>query len=136
VADDARLKLTFRLVPADDRPADPAVLDDIVRLIRQAFATVPKDAPAVAVPVGGFHEPTDDQERRAVRGLESRIENRIQEASAASQAAVEKRAETAARPDGRQQLADDALAAAERVVAVVQSALLRRVALRAPESGS
>jgi hypothetical protein len=132
VADDARLKLTFRLVPADDRPADPAVLDDIVRLVRQAVATVPKDAPSVTVPSAGFHEPTDE-EKREILGLESRIENRIQEASAASQAAVVKRAETAARPDGRQQLADDARAAAERVVAVVQSALLRRVALRVRE---
>lgn len=132
--DDARLKLTFRLVPADGRPADPAVLDDIVRLIRQAVATAPKDAPRVAEPAEGFREPIGD-ETRDLRGLEARIETRIQQASAASQAAVEKRAELARQPDSREKLADEARVAAERVVAAVQRAVLQRVNVSSPETG-
>jgi hypothetical protein len=129
VADDAKLKLTFRLVPADDRPADPVVLDDIVRLIRQAAATAPKDVPKVTEPADGFRAPADD-EGRDVRGLESRIENRVQQASAASQGLVERRALTASQLDGQQMLAEQSLEAAERVIAAVQGALFRAVAVR------
>lgn len=131
MADDTQLKLTFRLVPADDRPAVPVVLDDIVRLINQAIATDAKDAPRVADPDDGFREP-GPEERRGLRGLESRIENRIQESSAAAQATVEQRAQTASQPDGDQKLADEALAAAERIIAAVHRALLSKVAVRVP----
>ena len=133
MADDAKLKLTFRLVPADDRLADPVVLDDIVRLIRQAAATAPKDTPKVTEPADGFRAPADD-EGRDLRGLESRIENRVQQASAASQAAVEKRAQTATQPDGQQQLAEESLLAAQQVVAAIQGARFRAVAVHVPET--
>lgn len=132
MADDAKLKLTFRLVSADGRPADPVVLDDIVRLIRQAVATAPKDAPTVAAPTHGFREPPNEDDARTLRGLEAKIENRIQEASAASQKAVELRAGTAVQPDGPQKLAAESLAAAQRVVSAVQRAILQRVAVTAP----
>lgn len=132
MADDAKLKLTFRLVPADGRPADPVVLDDIVRLIRQAVATAPKEAPTVAAPADGFREPTPD-EAQTLRSLEAKIENRIQQASAASQKAVEQRAETALQPDGPEKLAAESLVAAQRVVSAVQRAILQRVAVTAPE---
>lgn len=130
--DDASLKLDLRLVPADDRPADPAVLDDIVRLIRQAVATTPRDAPAVGEPVGGFREPTAE-ETRNLRGLESKIKHRVEQASRESQAAAEKRAETAAQPDAGQKLAEESLRAAERLVAAVRRAILRGVAVRVPD---
>lgn len=122
--DDAKLKLGFRLVPVA-RPADAVVLDDIVRLIRQAAATAPKQAAVVSEPAGGFREPTED-ESRTLRGLEAKIENRIQEASGASQSAVEKRAVTGDQPDA-------SLKAAEALVGAVQRAIIRHVTVRVPD---
>jgi hypothetical protein len=131
VDSDAKLKLSLRLAPADDRPADPVVIDDIIRLIKQAVATVPKDSPAVTAPADGFHPPTGEE----LRELDTKTQHRIEQASAASRAAVEQRAETAAQPDGDQKLAAEALAAAERVVSAVQRAVLRNVAVRVPDAG-
>ena len=131
MADAAKLKLTFRLVPADGQPADPVVLDDIVRLIRQAAATAPKDAARVTEPADGFDEPSDN-DKRALQVLQSKIETRIDQSSAASQAAVAKRVQTASQPDGHQALADEALAAAEQVVAAAQRAIFQRVAVHVP----
>jgi hypothetical protein len=133
VDDSAILKLTCRLVPADDRPADPVVFDDIVRLINQAIATAAKDWPRVSEPAAGFQEPRDD-EKRGLRSFESKIESRIQESSAASQAAIEKRAQTAIRSDGPRVLADESLETARQVVAAVQRAILRRVVVRVIDS--
>jgi hypothetical protein len=133
VEDDAKLRLDLRLVPADDRPADPVVLDDIVRLIRQAVVTAPEEAPKVTEPAEGFRQPSAD-ENRDLRSLESRIKNRIEQASAESQAVIEKRAETAKQPDGEPRLKDEALRAAEQVVSAVQRAILRGVAVRVPET--
>jgi hypothetical protein len=132
VADEAELKLTFRLVPADDQSANPVVLDDIVRLIRQATATAPKDVPHVAELADGFRAPDDNHP--TVRGLETRIKHRIEQASAASQTNVEKRAQTATQRDASQKLAEESLIAAQKVVAAVQAALVQRVAVRVPET--
>jgi hypothetical protein len=131
--DSALLKLTCRLVPADEQPADPVVFDDIVRLIGQAIATAAKDWPRVSEPAAGFQEPRDD-EKRELRSLESKIESRIQESSAASQATIEKRAQTASQPNGPQLLMDQSLDAAQQLVAAVQRAILRNVAVRVVES--
>jgi hypothetical protein len=131
VDDGAQLKLSFRLVPADDRPADSVVLSDIVRLIQQAIATAPKDVPTVSVPDDGFREPGPDNGRSAL-SLKPRIESRIQQASAASQQIVEKRAQTLSQADGEQRLAEQSVAAAERVVSAVQGAIIRAVAVRVP----
>ena len=133
MADNAELKLTLRLVPVDGQLADPVVLNDIILLIRQAVATAPKDAPKIAEPTHGFRL-TRQEEKPALQALESRIENRIQETSAKSRAAVEKRELTANQSDAKQQLAEDSLAAAANVVSAVQGALFRRVALRAVEN--
>lgn len=132
--DQAELQLSLRLVPADDQPADPLVLDDIIRLVRQAIATAPRETPTVHEPEGGFREPTEEQDKRALRSLHSKIENRIQEASAASQSEIAKRAEIASQPDGADKLARQSLQAAERLVPAVQRAMLRRVAVRIPEA--
>jgi len=131
--DDALLKLTCCLVPADGPPGDPVVFDDIVQLINQATATAANDWPRVAEPAAGFQE-SCDEEKRGLRSLESKIESRIQESSAAGQAAIEKRALTAIQPDGPRVLADESLEAARQVVAAVQRAILRRVAVRVVES--
>jgi len=134
VADDAELKIDFRLVPADGRPADPVVLDDIVRLILQAQATLPREAPSVAEPADGFRSPIDDDP--VVRGLERKIKDRIEQDRAASQAAVETRAQTARLPEAAEKLAEESLRAAQRVLSAVQSAMLRRVAVRVPDLGA
>ncbi|MDB5311752.1 MAG: hypothetical protein JWO38_5954 [Gemmataceae bacterium] len=131
MADDPKLKLELRPGPADG-PPDPAVLDDILKLVRQGVVTTSKQARQVSAG-GGFH-PLNDGEMRELRALTTTIEHRIEQASAASQMAVEKHAETAKQPDARQQLAAESLAGAEAVVAAVQRAILRGVAVRIPDS--
>ena len=130
---DAELKLTFRLVVADDERADPVVLDDIVRLIQQAAATLPVHAPRLTEPKMGFQQPGENIVRE-IRSLESKIETRIQQSSAASQDAVESRARQAIEPNGTAILAGQARSAAERIVSIVQGAVLRRMAIRVSES--
>ena len=133
MADHAELKLTLRLVPADDRPANPIVLDDIVRLIRQALVTAPKDSPQIIEPAEGFREPNGD-ENRTITSLVSKIESRIQQSSAASQAAVERRARTANEPDGQEKLRAETLDSAARVVSAVLGAILKRVRVSVPDA--
>lgn len=131
MADEPRLKLELRVGPADS-PPDVAVLDDLVRLIRQGVTTAPKAAPQVA-DGPGFRQPTPD-EQRDLRDLTSKVEHRIEQASAASVAAVARRAEVAAQPDGAAKLADESLKAAERVVSAVGRAVLRGVAVRVADA--
>lgn len=126
----AELQLDLRLVPAD-APPNPQVLDDIVRLIQQAIATLPKDAPQLVV-----ERPLDSPaaaERTETNAAEAKIKHRIEQASRESQALVEKRAETAALPDGEQKLAEESLKAAQNVVSAIQRAILRGVAVSVPE---
>lgn len=127
MAEDATRQLELRLVPAEGAP-DAALFDDLVRLIQQGVATAPKQAPQVAT-TGSFIAPAD----KSQNALEAKVCSRIDEASKASEAAVAKRAEVAQRPDGDTQLADEALAAAQDVVAAVQRMLLRGIAVRVPE---
>ncbi|HUR54126.1 MAG TPA: hypothetical protein VMZ71_08340 [Gemmataceae bacterium] len=128
--DVAEKQLDLRLVPAEG-PPDPQVLDDIIRLIKQAVVTLPKDAPQLAAE-GELRPPTPD-EQPEVNAAEAKIKHRIEQASRESQAFVEKRAETAVQPDGEQKLAEESLKAARRVVSAVQRAILRGVAVRVPE---
>lgn len=126
MSDEAQIQLTLRLTPADDKPADPFVFDDIVRLIRQAVATAPKQVPIVTIPSEGFRKPDGADEQR-IRSFETRIEHRIEQASAASQAAVEKRLEVGNDPD-------QSLEAAQQLISAVQRALLQSVVLRLPDN--
>ena len=126
MSDEAQIQLTLRFMPVDDKPADPLVFDDIVRLIRQAVLTAPKQVPTVKAPSEGFHKPRGEDEQR-IRGLETRIKHRIEQATAASQAAVEKRLEVGDEPN-------QSLEAAQQLISAVQRALLQSVVLRLPES--
>ena len=126
--EDARLKLDVRLVPAEGKP-DPALLDDLVRLIWQGTVTAPPQTPRVST-ADEFHTPPDNSRV----ALETKIKHRIAQASVESQAAVAKRAETAKQPDGKQKLADESLAAAQNVVAAVQRAIIRGIAVRVSDS--
>lgn len=126
--EDAKQKLDIRLVPAEGEP-DAALLDDLVRLIKQGVVTAPKQAPQVSA-VGEFVAPTDNSRN----ALEAKIRNRIEQASNASEADVAKRAKIAKQPDSEQKLAEEALAAAQNVVAAVQRAILRGITVNVPDA--
>lgn len=128
MAEEAKQKLDLRLVPAEGE-SDAALLDDLVRLIKQGSATAPKQAPQVGT-AGEFAAPPDNSQN----ALETRIKHRVEQASNASEADVAKRAEVAQRPDGEQKIAEEALAAAQNVVAAVQRAVLRGIAINAPDA--
>ncbi len=128
MAEDAKLKLEVRLVPAEGEP-NAALFDDLVRLIRQGAATVSNQAPPVST-AGEFVAPADKSQNE----LEAKVRSRIEQASAASQADVAKRAEVAQQPDGESKLADEALEAAANVVAAVYRLLHHGVAVRVPDS--
>ncbi|QJW94290.1 hypothetical protein [Frigoriglobus tundricola] len=127
MSEDAKQKLDLRLVPAEGEP-DIALLDDLVRLIKQGVVTAPKQAPQVNT-TGEFAAAPDHSQN----ALETRIKHRIEQASNASEADVAKRAEIAKQPDGDARLAEEALAAAQNVVAAVQRAILRGIAVRVPD---
>ncbi|AWM42011.1 hypothetical protein GobsT_68470 [Gemmata obscuriglobus] len=126
MAEDAKQKFELRLVPAEGRP-DPVVFDDLVKLIRQGIATAPKQAPQIST-AGEFSAPSDGSQN----ALETQVRHRIEQVSNLSVADVAKRAEIAKQPDGEVQLADEALAAAQEVVAAVQRMLLRGIAVQVP----
>lgn len=132
MAELASLKLRFRLTPSEGEP-DAALLDDLIRLVKQAVATPPT---AVIESVSGdFHPPTDDV-RKALAGLDSQIKHRIEQASAESRQLVEQRAALVQQPDGEQKARDGALAAAQQVVSAVHRAMLRGVIVSTPEPTS
>ncbi|MDY3561505.1 hypothetical protein R5W23_002783 [Gemmata sp. JC673] len=126
MTEDAKQKFELRLVPAEGAP-DPVVFDDLVKLIRQGIATAPKQAPQISTS-SEFDLPPDNSQNP----LETQVRHRIEQASNASVADVAKRAEIAKQPDGEAQLADEALAAAQEVVAAVQRMLLRGIAVQVP----
>jgi hypothetical protein len=128
MSEDAKRKLDLRLVPAEGEP-DAGLLDDLVRLIKQGIVTAPKDVLQVST-AGEFVAPPDNSQN----ALESKINHRIEQASEASKADVAKRAEVAVQPDGEHKLADEALAAAQNVVAAVQRAITRGIAVQVPEA--
>ncbi|HET6573980.1 MAG TPA: hypothetical protein VFG68_10290 [Fimbriiglobus sp.] len=123
-------KLELRLVPADS-PADPLVLDDLIRLIRQGLATASKEMPRVG-DGPGFRPPTAD-ERNTTADLEAKIKHRIEQ-DPDSHGSIAKRAELTSQPDHEQKLADEMRVAAEYVAAAVQSALLRGAEVRVPDA--
>ena len=124
--EDAKQRLDIRLVPAEGEP-DAALLDDLVRLIKQGVLTAPKQAPQVST-AGEFTAPPGNSQN----ALETKIKHRIEQTSNASEAEVAKRAETAKLPDGEAKLAEESLAAAQGVVAAVQRAILRGITVRVP----
>lgn len=130
MAELACLKLLFRLTPSEGEP-DAALLDDLIRLVKQAVATPPT---ADIVPVSSdFHPPTDD-ERKALAGLDSQIKHRIEQASADSRSLVEQRSALLHQPDGEQQSREAALLAAQQVVSAVHRAMLRGVIVNTPSN--
>jgi hypothetical protein len=126
--EDVKQKLDIRLVPAEGEP-DATLLDDLVQLIKQGIVTAPEQAPQVNT-TGEFVVPPDHSQN----ALESKIKHRIEQASEASKVDVAKRAEIAKQPDGEQKLAEEALAAAQNVVAAVQRAIIRGIAIQVPEA--
>jgi hypothetical protein len=126
--EDAKLKLEIRLRPAEGEP-NAALLDDLVRLIQQGIVTAPKGVPQVNT-AGKFVAPPDNSQN----AVESKIKHRIEQASEASQADVAKRNEIAKQPDSEQKLAEEALAAAQNVVAAVQRAMMRGIVVQVPEA--
>ncbi len=132
MAELASLKLQLRLSPAEGEP-NAALLDDLIRLVKQAVATPP--VPVTETPVAEFHHPTDD-EQNTLAGLESKIKHRIEQASAESRQQVEQRAALIQQPDGDQKARDAALMAAQQVVGAVHRAMLRGVIVSTPEPTS
>jgi hypothetical protein len=123
MAEDARLKLELRLVPAEGEP-NAALFDDLIRLIKQGIITAPKGVTQVNSS-GEFHTPTNN----SMNDLEAKIKHRIEQASADSRSIVEKRAELVAQPDGEAKLAAESLEAAQGVISAVQRAIIRGVAV-------
>ena len=121
--EDANRKLELRFGPENGKP-NSVILDDIIRLVKQAVATMPNDASHVAT-TGTFRKP-DDAEAPELQRVEANIRERIERASEASRAATEKRAETGDQPE-------ESLKAARNVVSAVQRAILRGIAVRVPE---
>jgi hypothetical protein len=132
MAELASQKLQMRLTPAEGEP-DAALLDDVIRLVKQAVATPPATVSAAAT--GEFYPPTDE-ERKSLTGLESKIKHRIEQASAESRALVTQRAELLQQPDGEQKAREAALIAAQQVVSAVHRAMLRGVVVNTPEPTS
>ena len=131
MADQAELRLSLRLVPVNGFP-NAVVFDDIVRLIRQGVATAPSEARRVEG--GAFRTPVESEHReQGLHNLESQVKHRIEQASANSESAVEQRKQLAQQPDGQQKLAEQSLLAAEQLVAAVQRAMLRGIAVRVPD---
>lgn len=132
MAELASLKLSLRLTPAEGEP-DAALLDDLIRLVKQAVATPP--VPVTDPPAGEVHPPTGEAQK-ALASLESKIKHRIEQASAESRRQVEQRAALVQQPDGEQKARDMALAAAQQVVSAVHRAMLRGVIVSTPEPTS
>lgn len=128
MAEDARLKLELRLVPTDGQPPNAALFDDLIRLIRQGIVTAPIGVPQVNTS-GEFHTPPDNSQNN----LEAKVKHRIEQASADSRVAFEKRKELASQPDREAKLAAEALEAAQRVVSAVQRAMIRGIAVQLPD---
>jgi hypothetical protein len=128
---DPAQKLDLRLIPADGGKPDYQVFDDIARLIRQAHATAPPQAPRIG-PSRGFRTPGGAEAEEAAK-LVSQVQHDIEQASLKSQADVAKWAELAQQPDAADQLANESRLAAEQLVAAIGRALLRGIAVRTPD---
>jgi len=129
MAEPATMKLEFRLAPSSGEP-NSEVLDDLVKLVRQAVATAPPDSSRIEAD-GEFHPPEGEGER-SLRGLESRIKHRIEQGAGASQKLIEQRETLTHQPDGAAILAAEATRAAEAVVAAVQRARIRGMVVTTP----
>jgi hypothetical protein len=126
MAEPATMKLELRLTPSSGEP-NAEVLDDLVKLVRQAVVTAPPDS--LKIQTEGEFVPPEGEQEKSLRGLESRIKYRIEQAAGASQMLIEQREATSGQPDGAAKLAAEATFAAQAVVAAVQRARLRGVAV-------
>jgi hypothetical protein len=131
--DVAAHKFEIRLAPTEGE-ADPVLIDDILRLIRQAIATA---SPQVEVPAmnGEFTKP-DEEEQQSLRQLDSSIKHRIEQASAESRTLVEARAAKAAQPVSEAEIAEESIDAAANLVSAVQRAMIRGLRITVPDSSS
>ena len=123
---DPARELALTLVTADG-PADPQVLDDIIRLIRQGLAT----ATTPPVPAVGPTRPAGPDEAD-VREAESQIKHRIAQDGTASELLVQRRATVAAQPDAAEKLAEEARLAADAVLSAVKAALMHGIRVERP----
>lgn len=127
MAEPATMKLEFRLAPSSGEP-NAEVLDDLVKLVRQAVATAPPDSPEIRV--DAEFRPAEGEERNLVR-----IIGQIDLAAAAvSPKLIDQREATSSQPNGAEKLATEATRAAEAVVAAVQRARLRGVIVTVPSA--
>lgn len=131
MAKPATMKLEFRLAPSSGEP-NTEVLDDLVKLVRQAVATAPPDSPQLETE--GEFRPPEGEAEKSLRGLESRIKHRIEQAAGASQKLMGQRETKSSQLDGVEKLATEATRAAEAVVAAVQRARLRGVIVSVPSA--
>ncbi len=131
MAEPATLKLEFRLAPSSGEP-NSEVLDDLVKLVRQAVATAPPDSSRIEA--DGEFRPAEGEEERSLRGLESRIKHRIEQGAGASQKLIEQHESLTHQPDGAATLTAEATRAAEAVVAAVQRARIRGVIVTVPSA--
>lgn len=130
MANDTAVALALQLVPVEGEP-DPQLLDDLIRLVKQAIVTFPQrvaSPPAV--------RPATDEERLPLIGLESKIKHHIEQASAASRTLVEQRAALAQLPDAEAKLAKESRMKAQQVIAAVQRAMMKGIVVKIPDSTS
>ncbi len=128
MAIESAVGLSLHLTPSEGEP-DAQLLDDLIRLVKQAIATTPSATTSIPA-----LQTANDVERRELRGLESKIKHRIEQASAASRVLVEQRAALAQQPDAEAQLAEDSRAKAQRVVAAVRNALMKGIVVKIPDT--
>lgn len=126
--DDSDIKLTLQLTPAEGEP-DPQLLDDLIRLVKQAILTSPQQ-----IPSGGDFESPSESNGKPLLGLESKIKHHIEQASAASRTLVEQRVALAQQPDADAKLAEDSRQKAQQVISAVQRAMMRGINVTIPDS--
>ncbi|QEL13726.1 hypothetical protein [Limnoglobus roseus] len=128
MSNDDALGLTLQLVPSEGEP-DAQLLNDLIRLVKQAIVTFPHSMPSVPA-----MRPADDAERQPLLGLESKIKHHVEQASAASRTLVEQRAVAAQQPDADAELAEESRKKAQQVVAAVQRAIMRGILVKIPDA--
>src|ERR1700722_4850685 len=124
MTEDAKLKLELRVIPTTGEP-DAAVFDDLIRLIQQGILTAPKGVTQVSNS-GEFIPPADKSQSK----LETVIRHRIEQTSAESRTAFEKRKEIETRPESEAKMVTESLEAAQGVVSAVQRAMIRGIAVQ------
>jgi hypothetical protein len=123
-----QLKLALRLAPSQGEP-DHQLLDDLIRLVKQAVVTSPKQLSAE----GEFHRP-NDEEKKTVLSSETKIKHNIEQASADSRPLVEQRALLTQQPDAAEKLSEESLAKSQKVISAIHTAMLRGINISIPDN--